>query len=72
MVHGLYQAVVDEPLPKTMLELVTQVLQKHPSPDAERARRWHAKAQEVRTAAKSMAASRLAIRSCDLRKSTTP
>ncbi len=54
MVHGLYQAVVDEPLPKTMLELVTQVLQKHPSPDAERARRWHAKAQEVRTAAKSM------------------
>jgi hypothetical protein len=54
MVHDLYQAVADEPLPKTMLELVTQLLQKHPSPDAERARRWHAKADEVRTAAESM------------------
>jgi hypothetical protein len=54
MVHGLYQAVVDEPLPKTMLELVTQVLQTHPSPDAERARRWHAKAEEIRAAAESM------------------
>jgi len=53
-VHGLYQAVVDKPLPTTMLDLVTRVLQKHPSPDAERARRWHAKAEEVRTAAESM------------------
>jgi hypothetical protein len=54
MVHDLYQAVADEPLPKTMLGLVTQLLQKHPSPHAERARRWHAKADEVRTAAESM------------------
>jgi hypothetical protein len=55
MVQGLYQSVVDEPLPKTMLELVTRILENHPSPDAERARRWHAKAEEVRAAAESMA-----------------
>jgi hypothetical protein len=54
MVHDLYQPVVDEPLPKTILDLVTQVLQKHPSPDAERAHRWRAKAEEIRTAAESM------------------
>jgi hypothetical protein len=54
MVHGLYEAVIDEPLPKTMLDLVTRILQNHPSPDAKRARRWHAKADEIRTAAESM------------------
>jgi hypothetical protein len=52
-VHGLYESTVDEPVPKDMLDLVTRI-QKHTSPDAERAHRWRAKAEEIRTAAESM------------------
>jgi hypothetical protein len=54
MVHDLYQTVADEPLPEGMLDLVTRISQSDPSPDAERARRWHAKAEEIRVAAESI------------------
>ncbi len=53
-VHDLYQRVVDEPVPKDMLDIVTRIPKSNPSPDAERAWRWRAKAEEVRTAADSM------------------
>jgi len=36
VIHGLYQGVVDEPLPEGMLDLVTRIPQSDPSPDAER------------------------------------
>ena len=56
MVRGLYQGVLDEPLPKELLDTLGKLSQPE-SPIAEaiaRARSWRAKAEEVRTAAESM------------------
>jgi hypothetical protein len=66
-VHTLYQPVVDEPLPKTMLDLVTRILEKHPSPDAE-ARPQMRRFERRRT---PWVANRRAIHSWDLRTTTT-
>jgi len=69
--HGLYQSIIDEPVPHEMLDIVARIPESAPltsaSPPTElecssemfdealaRARRWLAKAEEVRTAAESM------------------
>jgi hypothetical protein len=51
-VRGLYQAVIDEPVPKRLLEIVGRIPDRSTS-DAS-ARRWRVKAEECRTVAESM------------------
>ena len=55
IVRGLYQSVVDEPVPQTLLDLVERAHIDPSVPDAlVRARRWRAKAEECRAMAASM------------------
>jgi len=55
-VRGLYQAVVAEPVPQTLLDIVERLPLSQPAiTDAlRRARRFRAKAEELETAAESM------------------
>ena len=60
MIGALYQSVIDEPVPKPLLDIVRRLPQSRPSAarratdPLERARKWRAKAEEVETAAESM------------------
>jgi hypothetical protein len=55
LVHDLYQAVVDEPVPKKLLDIVMGIPESDPTADAlARAHRWRLKAEECRAAGESM------------------
>jgi hypothetical protein len=54
MLHDLYRAVIDEPVPKQMLDTATRLPRFDPSPDAERARTLRAKAQDCLVRAERM------------------
>jgi len=51
-VRDLYQAVIDEPVPEGLLEIVGRIPDR--SASGAPARRWRAKAEECRTVAESM------------------
>ena len=54
MVHSLYQAVVDEPVPAELLDILAWLPDRSSSNALQRARRWRARAEECQTAAESM------------------
>ena len=53
-VRDLYHAVVDEPVPRGMLDIVKRIPEPSTNDARMRARRWRAKAEELRTAAESV------------------
>ena len=58
MVRGLYQAVVDEPVPAELLDTLARLPDRSTSNALQRARGWRARAEECQTAAESMATER--------------
>jgi|SRR5690349_5122089 hypothetical protein len=53
MVSDLYHAVVNEPVPSGLLDIAKRIPDPSASEARARARRWRAKAEELRTAAQS-------------------
>jgi len=54
MVRDLYQAALDDPVPRELLDVVERISDPVTGDVLQRARRWRAKAEELRTAAESM------------------
>ena len=53
MVGSLYHAVVDEPVPRGLLDIVKRIPDPSASEARTRARSWRAKAEEIRTVVES-------------------
>jgi hypothetical protein len=54
MVRDLYRAVLDDPVPRELLDVVERISDPATGDVLQRVRRWRAKTEELRTAAESM------------------
>ena len=62
MLRGLYQAVVDEPLPARLLDIVRRIPEPSTNEALKRGHRWRAKAEEIQTVAASMSSESARLR----------